>query len=403
MREQLKKILLLNSLKDFLTVIIYRGISYFLITSLLSIKFIYLSSEDITTLGSYLTLTMLLILPLAGAFNQIAIRRIAHNGTIQRDIFLYMALWTLLTIGTLSIGSIYNYAYKLPDNKIIQFLLTCSFLMAHVTIGVQILWLQMINEKKILIITILIIIMIITLDFLNHKLLIIDFNKNTLELESALLLVPIIINLKFINKKTIKKEIDSYPLNFHSITKYIIIGLVYNGIIATNWYICQSILSQANYHSFGQKLLFFERFLMPAINIISSYVLIRTYRSQSLKNQKPKTKNQTYVKIYSFFFLITIIINISLLSSEYYINTIMVLGFGYIIFGFLSIFLDLLQETHRLSNLMIILLTIYIAFSLTSYFSINFYGIRGFSLSWFISNALIVVFVNLLIIPQKGH
>ena len=392
-----------SRVSDAVTVVISRGVGYLALAAFLLIKNAHLSSGQMAEVGRNLAVAMAVISPFSAAASQIMLRRLVHTGRLNSEVrFAWM--WIAAAALLLAIGATIHTMTSQGGSPMSRFTVACAFLMGHTLVGAMILWLRLSGQRRLLWQLVSLVFLCVSGTAAARLLLGARYHELDFAIEAGALLVSAsLIMSRVSTKQTSRQATQPYPFTSASVMKYAAINVFYSGVLAVDWQIASATMAAADFAEWARLRLLMERFVLPILNAASSFLLIRLFRRKSRQSKfgsgypvEPSASVNPRLPIVRPIAL-SIIATLSIFSGTLALKfadpiatTVTLLFVGYILFGIVSVLLDLFQAERSISAVCSLLLVTFILYSATSAAVMLKLGPLGAAALWCFANGVLL-------------
>jgi hypothetical protein len=329
------------------------------------------------------------------------LRRVVHTGRLHSEV-RFAWIWIGVALLLLAIGATLHTATTPNGSPVSRLAIACAFLMGHTLVGAMILWLRLSGQRRLLWQVVSLVFLCVAgtaaarlaLGASSHEL---DF-----AIEAAVLLLSAsLVLFRISTKHTIPNPTQSYPFTAASVMKYAVINFFYGGVLAVDWQIASASMLAVDFAEWARLRLLMERFVLPILNAASSFLLIRLFRRKSSTSKSgfgysadPSARASLLsVRPIAFATIATLSIVSGILALKFadpIATTVTLLFAGYILFGVVSVLLDLFQAERSVGMVCAFLVVTFILYAATSAAVMSKWGPPGAAALWCFANGALL-------------
>jgi hypothetical protein len=380
---------------DWTVIIASRGIGSIIMSALIIIKRSALPFDEFGSIGHALATAMVVVAPFISPIVMLVSRRIIQTGDLSRDRTILLC-WAI-TVMLASAGmALFEYLNPRSDSDLVFMIAIIAFNLVTSLNSMYAIWLHESGQSRKSVLFIAVLIMIVPLTVILREVLGIGQRDRSFSVETALLGLPVLIDLLRTRRSQQNAPIDIYAFSASNYMKYFVIVLFSNGILWVDWNLGRYFLAEPTYLIWAEHRIVLERILLPALNVIQAMTVWRLLRATIGPNRAESDRVDPR-SVNHFFLLIAVLallaaLGWSLISSAQYMQFVP-FTIGYLAFGMTAIFLEFFQVKFSILRVSITLLLI--AFCRTAFVALilKYNGILGYSLVWALTSLLILSYI----------
>lgn len=392
-----------SRVSDAVTVVMSRGVGYLALAAFLLIKNAQLSSGQMAEVGRNLAVAMAVISPFSAAASQIMLRRVVHTGRLNSEV-RFAWIWIAAALLLLVIGATVHTMTSQGGSPVSRLAIACAFLMGHTLVGAMILWLRLSGQRRLLWQMVSLVILCVSGTAAARLVLGARYHELDFAIEAAVLLMSASLIMSRVPTRQARRHAtQTYPFTSASVMKYAAINVFYSGILAVDWQIASVTMGAVDFAEWARLRLLMERFVLPILNAASSFLLIRLFRRKSRSSKSEHghsvepnasaSPRLPAVRPIAFAIITTLSIFSGILALRFadpIATTVTLLFAGYILFGIVSVLLDLFQAERSISWVCSLLVATFILYSATSAAVMPKWGPLGAAALWCFANGVLL-------------